>query len=235
MQLTANPLRSLAASDPGRYAKYRIDMNAILSLFATLYFLIRDLHVLGMIVSGIWLAILGDWISILFGVLAIPVAYVILNIALGPLLLFLKPSLYFIKKGQIFLFYVFVILRFTYHFAVIIAWCALVFYFFERQATVESMIPVLIWSFGPALSYWEWITQKEVNSGSEASIIITFFSQIGYIMMILLNIITAIAIIDILKIFIVVMLIGMIFQCTFTIREIRPQHIVPISDDPAIE
>lgn len=210
-------------------------MNAIFSLFATLYFLMLGLHVLGMIVSGIWLAILGDWVSILYGLLSIPVSYVILNIALGPVLLILKPIIYFIEKGRMFLFYVFVILRYTYHFAVITGWCILVFYFFERRATVDSLIPVLIWSFGSALSYWEWITQKEVNSGSEASILITCFSQIGYVMMILLTIIMAITIINILKVFIVVMLIGIIFQFAFTIQGTIAQYIVPISDDPTVE
>ncbi|MBC8402660.1 MAG: hypothetical protein H8E14_14330 [Candidatus Marinimicrobia bacterium] len=197
-------------------------MKAILALFAVLGIPFAILNMLGGIVSGIWLAILGDWGSIGHGLLAMIISSLVLGIALMPSLLLVGPSAYFAEKGFIFLFYVFAFLSSIYVVAVITAWCGAVLYFFAGRATSYTWIPILIWSYGVALGPWQWMAQKEAQGGNgEASLTTTFFAQIGYVVMILTAMFMQVTIFDVLLIFVVIMLIGLIFQFAATIQGMR--------------
>lgn len=207
-------------------------MKTILALFAALGIPFAILNMLGGIVSGIWLAILGDWGSIGYGFLAMIVSSFVLGIALMPMLLLAGPSVYFAEKGIMFLFYVFAFLSSIYVVVVMTAWCGAVMYFYAERATSETWIPILIWSYGVALGPWQWMAQKDAQGGGgEASIATTFFAQIGYVVMILMAMFMRVTILDVLSVFVVIMLVGVIFQFAVNIQAMVSVHSYDEFDD----
>ena len=197
-------------------------MKAILMLFTVLGIPLAILNVLGGVVSGIWLAILGEWGSIGYGVLAMVFSGFVLGIALMPSLLFAAPGAYFAEKGIVWLFYIFAFLSSIYVVALMAAWCGAVLYFFAIRATSDTWLPILIWSYGVALGPWQWMAQKDAQGGGgEASMASTFFAQVGYVVMILMAILIRVTIADLLSVFIVIMLIGVFFQCALAVQSMR--------------
>ena len=197
-------------------------MKAILMLFTVLGIPLTILNMLGGVVSGVWLAILGEWGSIGYGVLAMIFSGFVLGIALMPSLLFAAPAAYFAEKGIVFLFYIFAFFSSIYVVALMTAWCGAVLYFFAMRATSDTWIPILIWSYGVALGPWQWMAQKDAQGGGgEASMATTFFAQVGYVVMILMAILMRVTIADLLSVFIVIMLVGVFFQCAFAVQSMR--------------
>ena len=197
-------------------------MKAILMLFTVLGIPLTILNMLGGVVSGVWPAILGEWGSIGYGVLAMIFSGFVLGIALMPSLLFAAPAAYFPEKGIVFLFYIFAFFSSIYVVALMTAWCRAVLYFFAMRATSDTWIPILIWSYGVALGPWQWMAQKDAQGGGgEASMATTFFAQVGYVVMILMAILMRVTIADLLSVFIVIMLVGVFFQCAFAVQSMR--------------
>ena len=197
-------------------------MKAILMLFTALGIPLAILNMLGGVVSGIWLAILGEWGSIGYGILAMVVSGFVLGIALMPSLLFAAPAAYFAEKGIMFLFYIFAFGSSIYVVALMTIWCGAVLYFFAMRGTSDTWIPILIWSYGVALGPWQWMAQKDAQGrGSEASMASTFFAQVGYVVMIFMAIFMRVTIADLLSVFIVIMLIGVFFQCALAVQSMR--------------
>ena len=170
------------------------------------------INMLGGIISGIWLAILGEWGLIGYGLLALIISSFIIGIALIPAMIFAAPSIALIEKGHKFIGYIIGMLGMIYTIGILSAWCLVVLITYMREATPDSIIPVLIWSYGVATGPISYMAQKEMQSGNEFSGITTFFLQIAYIITILAILFIRINFFDVLVIFGVVMTVAIIIQ-----------------------
>jgi len=145
------------------------------------------LNFFGGIVSGIWLAILGDWHVIIQGVIFLIFSSFAISFALMPSLLFAAPAALAIQKGKNVLGIILSVPALLYTVALITAWCLWVFWLFSSSADGHNLIPLLIWSYGVAISPWSWLAQKESQGGGgEAAIFVTFFAEIACVATIIL-------------------------------------------------
>lgn len=144
---------------------------------------IQILNMLGGIISGLWLAILGEWGEIIRGIIFIMISGFGISIVLMPSLLFVGPAAMAIEKGKKLLGMFFGFLSVLYTVALMTVWCIWIMWLFISSATENSLIPMLIWSYGVALAPWMWLAQKDQQGrGNEFSIFTTFFAQISYIL-----------------------------------------------------
>lgn len=188
-------------------------MGALVGFMKVLAIPLMLLNVLGGIVSGIWLAILGEWGAIGWGILAFTVSGIALGLVLMPSALLAVPAAHFGEKGKLFAMYILAFLSNLYVIAVVTVWCVAVLYFFAKRADASSIIPMLIWSYGVATGPWAWMAQKEQQGGSGfASVVSAFFSQVGYIVMVLAVLLARVTLIDVIILFAIVMFIGLIIQ-----------------------
>lgn len=189
-------------------------METFSKLAAALAVPLGLLNMLGGIVAGIWLAILGKWGIIGYGVAALFVSGLGLGIAMMPgLLLFAAPAAVLHLKGNKLGFYFFGFLGALYSVAVITAWCIAVLYFFVRQANSDSIIPILLWSYGVATTPMGLLTQKEMQGGGGVgSMIATFFAQVAYVIVILAVLFLSVSLLDVIILFGAIMFVGLIFQ-----------------------
>ncbi len=145
------------------------------------------LNLLGGIVSGIWLAFLGEWGEIGRGLFFMIFAGFFIGFALMPGLLFAAPAAMAMEKGRKILGMFFGSLSVLYTVIFITIWCLWVMWLFMSSATNESLIPMLIWSYGVALAPLMWLAQKDQEGGgNEFSIFTTFFAQVSYILAMIL-------------------------------------------------
>ena len=170
------------------------------------------LNMFGGIVSGIWLAILGEWGIIGYGILALMVSGIGLGLAMAPGLIFAGPAAVMLEKGHKLGGYFFGLLSTIYTVGVLSAWCIFVLIYFTKQANADSIIPILIWSYGVATGPIVWLAQKELQSGNEYAMITTFFIEVAYIITILAILFTNVSILNVMYIFGIVMCIGLIVQ-----------------------
>ncbi len=187
-------------------------MNAFAKLATVLAVPLGLINMLGGIVSGIWLAILGEWGIIGYGIAALFVSGIGLGIAMAPGLLLAAPAAALHERGNKFGFYVFGFLSALYTIAVLSVWCIVVLFFFTKQANADSIIPILIWSYGVATGPIAWMAQKEMQGGNEYSMISTFFAQVAYILVIIAILLFRVSLLDVTVIFGIVMFIGLIVQ-----------------------
>lgn len=188
-------------------------MEAFSKFAAALAVPLGLLNMLGGIVAGIWLAVLGKWGIIGYGVAALFVSGFGLGIAMMPGLLFAAPAAMLHEKGNKLGFYFFGFLGALYTVAVLTAWCIAVLYFFARQANADSIIPILLWSYGVATGPIGWLAQKEAQGGGgEGAMISTFFAQVAYVIVILAVFFFSVSLIDVIILFGAVMAIGLVFQ-----------------------
>ena len=109
------------------------------------------LNIFGGIIAGIWLAILGQWSIIGYGLLIlIGCLFVefILALVMIPGLLFVLPASALHKKGYKLSAYLFEFLLGFYIMTVLTVWCMGILTFFVKQAGSNSLIPILLWSYG---------------------------------------------------------------------------------------
>ena len=188
-------------------------MGALLGLMKVLAVPLMILNMLGGIVSGIWLAILGEWGAIGYGIAALVISGLALSLVLMPGLLLAAPAAYFGEKNMKAGVYFFGFLSSLYTVGVITVWCVAVLFFFTKKADSSSIIPMLIWSYGVATGPWAWMAQKEQQGGDGfASIVATFFSQVGYIVMIVMVLFFRVTLMDVFIAFGVVMLVSLVLQ-----------------------
>lgn len=130
-----------------------------------------------------------------------------------PGLLLAAPAAIFHEKGNNAGLYFFGFLSTLYTIAVFTVWCMAVLLFFVRQADSNSIIPILIWSYGVATGPINYMAQKEMQGGGgEASMITTFFVQVAYVLVILAVLLFKVSLIDVTILFAAVMVVGLIFQ-----------------------
>ncbi len=188
-------------------------MGALVGFMKVLAIPLALLNILGGIVSGIWLAVLGEWGAIGWGILALAVSGIALSLVLMPSALLAVPAAHFGEKGNLFAMYILAFLSNLYVIAVVTVWCVAVLYFFAKRADANSIIPMLIWSYGVATGPWAWMAQKEQQGGGGfASVVYAFFSQVGYMVMVLAVLLARVTLIDVIVLFSVVMFIGLVIQ-----------------------
>ncbi len=173
------------------------------------------LNVLGGITSGIWLAFLGEWKLLGTGVAAMFLGGIAVIPALMPGMVFTLPGVYFMERNWNLPGYFFLLLSTLYTVSIMVVWCVGVLVFFMSRATAETYIPLLIWSYGIGVSVWSWLAKKD---GSDASVISSFFAQIGYVVMMGVVLVSnRVTVIDLVFTFGGVMLIAVIANFSITV------------------
>lgn len=187
-------------------------MKAFAKLLSVLAFPLFILNIFGDIVSGIWLAILGEWGLIGYGILALLISGMGIGLAMAPGLLFAVPAAAMLEKGNKIGGYFFGLLSTIYTVGILTAWCILVLVYYTKQANADSIIPVLIWSYGIATGPIVWLAQKDLQSGNEYAMITTFFIEVAYILTILAILFVGVSLLNVVVLFGVVMSIGLVVQ-----------------------
>jgi len=183
----------------------------ILAFMGMISFPLALINMFGGIISGIWLAVLGEWNAILWGFIALLSSHFLLGFALMPAMLFAAPAAYFAERFKP-LFYVFGLLGALYTVAIITIWCAYVFNVFVLKAdSFSSAIPLLLWSYGVATGPLAYMASKE-GPDNLGSLAVTMFAQLGYVVMILLALLSSANISQVIVVFGLIMLIGMFLQ-----------------------
>lgn len=170
------------------------------------------INMLGGIVSGIWLAFLGEWGLIGFGILMLIISGMGLGLAMMPNLIFALPAAAMLEKGNKFGGYFFAFLSSLYTICVLVAWCVLVLIYCTKQASQDSIIPVLIWSYGISTGPIAWLAQKDLQGGNENAMVTTFFIEVAYLLTILGILLFGMSLLDVLVMFGVIMTIGLAIQ-----------------------
>jgi hypothetical protein len=197
-------------------------MDAILGAINIFAIPLVFLNLLGGIISGIWLAYLGQWWALGYGFAALLVSTFSLSFALLPGILLAAPGAYFFEKGYKLPMYFFGFLSGLYTIALISAWCILVLWLYVQRAEHNTLLPLLIWSFGTATGPWGYMANKENQGGeSYASTILAIFSQIGYVVMAVMVFFFRVSFLDITIAFCLVMLIALFIQVALAIAIAR--------------
>ena len=196
-------------------------MQAFFAFTSILLVPIGIVNVLSGVVAGIWLAILGEWWAILYGLLAFAVGVILLSLVLLPSTVFVARATYFLEKGQKILAYPFVFLSALYTVAVITAWCTFVLGFFIANSSASSFYPLLLWSYGVGVTPWAYMAHEETQEdpSNYPPIISTFFTQVGYIIMMIAVIFFPVTFLDTAMIFGVVMVVNLGVQFRFAIEQ----------------
>lgn len=187
-------------------------MNAFIKLASVVAIPLVLINGFGGIVSGIWLAILGEWGLIGTGIATLLVAGFALGFAIMPGMLLSAPAIMFLQKGNKLGFYVFGFLSTLYTMAVLTIWCTAVLYFFVERASIDSIIPVMLWSYGVAIGPIAWLAQKDLESGNEYGMISTFFAQVAYLLAIIAILFIQVSLFDVIVLFGIVMIVALVVQ-----------------------
>lgn len=200
-------------------------MEMLGKIIALLTVPIMILNFFGGIISGIWLAILGEWSIIGYGIVGLLGGAFIISLAMLPGMILIFPATIMLEKSNKFIGYIFGFLASAYTMFVVSAWCILVLIYFTNHATSDSIIPVLIWSYGIATGPINYMAQKEMQAGNQYGGIAAFFIQICYILSVLAMLFIGIELLHVLIIFGVFMSISLIIQfITAYMIEQTPQY-----------
>ncbi len=182
---------------------------------------IAILNVLGGIISGVWLVILGEWSLIGYGILNMIFGALIIPLAMVLGLFFDTRLVRELEEGNEFKAYIFGFLTTLYTIGVFTIWCIFVLAFFYEKAYSNSIIPILIWSYGVALAPITFMAQKENN---EYGMITTFFLEIAYVMAIMGILFMGSSLLNVVIIFGITMFIGMLYQFSIVAKSLMPQN-----------
>jgi hypothetical protein len=167
------------------------------------------LNVFGCIGSAIWLATLGDWVTLGLGLVII----CFVSFAFDWVMMMGLPlglgAFYFWEKSWRVSAYFLLLLYNLYVTAVIALWNVGVLAFFNARATHDTLIPLLIWSYGVATGAITFLAHKD---GGEAAVMSAFFAQIGFILMMTMIYFFHAPVMDLAVAFISVMIFPLIFN-----------------------
>jgi len=159
-------------------------MSALQAVLLVLVCGVANLFLLGVIVSGIWLAVLGEWSALGWGIVAMFLSHYVLELALLPGFAFGAGAVALDNRDSKAGMLVFGSMSNLYTVAVMTAWCLAVLLFFLARAMPDSWIPLLIWSYGVALGPWMYMAHQDRYAGAgEGSAMLTNAAKIGYIAM----------------------------------------------------
>ncbi len=138
------------------------------------------LNVVGSIVGGIWLACLGEWELIGIGVLLLFTSPCFLSLLMLPGSLISGVAMGFAKKNKS-IFYLLGFLSQIYVDLLIVATCVFAFVIcssYYREPIGVNYIPYLLWSWGMALTPWQFFASKEPDN--KTSMTTVFLASIFY-------------------------------------------------------
>lgn len=184
-------------------------MDSLAKLLGVLIVPLTILNVFGGIVSGIWLAVLGEWGLIGFGILMLIFSGMFLGLVLAPGVIFALPAAAMLEKGNKLGGYFFGLLSNVYTVGILTAWCIAVLIYYINRADSDSLVPILIWSYGVATGPIMWLAQKEQN---EYAMITTFFVELAYVMTILAILFVGVSLPTVMVLFGAIMTVGLIVQ-----------------------
>ncbi len=201
-------------------------MKAFARLLSVLAVPLAIINMFGGIVSGIWLAILGEWSLIGYGLLALMVSGIAISLAIAPSLLFAVPAAAMFEKGHKIRGAFLGFLGTLYTVGILTAWCILVLVYYTKQANAESIIPVLIWSYGIATGPIVWLATKDLQSGNDYAMLTTFFIEIAYILTILGILFIGVSLLDVIILFGIIMFVGMVvqFSMAYLVEQSNPYY-----------
>jgi hypothetical protein len=194
-------------------------MKVLVGLITALSIPLMILNMLGGIVSGIWLAILGEWGAVGTGILLFFISTWLLSFALIPSLLFAAPAAYCADKGKTFGLVCFGALTSIYTLGLVTVWCCSILFLFVKDATVSSLIPRLIWSYGVATGPWTYMASKDQGEGGEgfASTMAVFLAELAYLVIIFLVLFGPVSLPGAIRVFGGFMAVGLVIQLTLVV------------------
>jgi len=148
---------------------------------------IMILNLFGIIVGGIWLAILGEWRLIGIGVFLMFTSHWIISISLYPNILLSGLAFYFLKKFKPVSLFIGYILQ-LYTNILIVGSCIGAFYIcsgYHKGDIGLGYIPYLLWAWGMALGPWQYFASKELDNDFT---LMTLFSASAFFLLFLLSI-----------------------------------------------
>lgn len=141
----------------------------------------------GGVVSAIWLALIGQWWALGVGLASLFVSHFLVSILLMPSLLSAAPAAALSERGKHGAASVLAGVSSLFTAALIAVRGIAVLYLLASRATAGSVILLLIWSYGVARGPWSFLASKDQQAGgTECSAMATYFLQVGYVMAIVL-------------------------------------------------
>ena len=191
-------------------------MKALINTINTFALPIVFINNLGLIAGGIWLLILGEWDIIIPGLVILLSGYVLPLWVFMVGLIFVIPSTYFIEKNNQTAGMIFDFLNVLFTVAVIVVWCVIVLFYFLKLAGYGSFYPTILWSYCIAASPISYLAYKDLQGGNEAAMILAFFAELSYLIIILGFILVGMTVTSVWILFSSFMLIGLIIQLIIT-------------------
>ncbi|MEZ4757943.1 MAG: hypothetical protein R2817_14040 [Flavobacteriales bacterium] len=150
------------------------------------------ISLIGVIVSGIWLAFLGEWIAIGIGFAAVITSSFLITIVLLPGSLFKYLAQVIQKKGFPWLGFLVETFSSLYFSLIVFLSAYFCFHYFLSISNDKSLIPLLIWSHGVATGVWGYLASKALTAKNNIVGITTFMHSFvlsaGYISCIIIYI-----------------------------------------------
>ena len=133
------------------------------------------------ILGGIWLAFLGQWGVILAGFALMMGGAFLVSILLLPSMIFMMALLLVNEKlaASAFAMVPLALLSITYTYCIMGLWAVGIFWYFSNSVSTNAMIPAIFWSYSIATSVWNYLAQKDAQSGNNYAAMTSFFNQIG--------------------------------------------------------
>lgn len=192
-------------------------MKALENLIRAFSVVLLPLNTFGGVVAGAWLVIIGEWWALGIGILIAIIGSFAIGLAMAPGLLLAGPAVIFQQKGVRSGFYLFSLLSVVYMFAVLSAWCLVVFFIFAHRTSEASAFPVLLWSYAIATGPIAYMAQREQSTGNDMSSLPAFFSQVAYFLSLVVVFLVARTTFAVVITFGAVMLIASIIQLSIGI------------------
>ena len=191
-------------------------MKALINTINSLALPIVVINNFGVIAGGIWLLVLGDGEIIINGFVILLSGYVLLLWIFTIGQIFVMPSTYFIEKNNQTAGMFFGFMNVLSAVAIIVVWCVIVLFYFLKLAGYGSFYPTILWSYCIAASPISYLAYKDLQGGNEAAMILAFFAELSYLIIILGFILVGMTVTSVWILFSSFMLIGLIIQLIIT-------------------
>ena len=191
-------------------------MKALINTINILALPIVFINNFGVIAAGIWLLLLGEWNIIIQGLVILLSGYVLPLWIFMIGMIFVMPSTYFIEKNNQTAGMFFGFMNVLSAVAIIVVWCVIVLFYFLKLAGYGSFYPTILWSYCITTSPLAYLAYKDLQGGNEAAMILAFFAELSYLIIILGFILVGMTVTSVWILFSSFMLIGLIIQLIIT-------------------